>query len=318
MPAHRRTLKALRFPLAKQHREGQGVGEGEPAHLSCGRFGCEQVPAGERPPRSGHELNVGEWELRRLSPVQGTEPRLRPGERRSGGSGFGLARRRQSTGRPASLVAHPLWMSRRPTRVCQNEGPARAGCLGGMRGRARKARGSWGRAHRYASPEPRLLIGIDASAPYCEKPEDATFSPPLTTAHRYLLVLGEPADPAVFVSSNPQWNTGDRFTGSDGSKLAHRGDRPEPGRGDRVRRALDGRAARLVNLWVLPNRTPVRYRAAQHGNSVVYEESRAPVSTSVLAPGRGPAPGRRSTDRCSVVTPKLGACDDIRRCGNPE
>ncbi len=248
MPAHRRTLKALRFLLAKQHREGQGVGEGEPAHLSCGRFGCEQVPAGERPPRSGHELNVREWELRRLSPVQGTEPRLRPGERRSGGSGFGLARRRQSTGRPASSVAHPLWMSRRPTRVCQNEGPARAGCLGGMRGRARKARGSWGRAHRYASPEPRLLIGIDASAPYCEKPEDATFSPPLTTAHRYLLVLGsgEPADPAVFVSSNPQWNTGDRFTGSDGSKVAHRGDRPEPGRDDRVRRALDGRAARLA------------------------------------------------------------------------
>ncbi len=37
---------------------------------------------------------------------------------------------------------------------------------------------------------------------------------------RYLLVLasGEPADPAVFVTANPQWNTGDRCTGRDGSK----------------------------------------------------------------------------------------------------
>jgi len=39
-------------------------------------------------------------------------------------------------------------------------------------------------------------------------------------AHRYLLVLanGEPADPAAFVTANPQWNLGDRFTASDGGR----------------------------------------------------------------------------------------------------
>ncbi len=36
-------------------------------------------------------------------------------------------------------------------------------------------------------------------------------------AHRYLLVLanGEPADPAAFVTANPQWNLGDPFTAGD-------------------------------------------------------------------------------------------------------
>ncbi len=39
-------------------------------------------------------------------------------------------------------------------------------------------------------------------------------------AHRYLLVLanGEPADPAAFVTANPQWNLGDPFTAGDGSR----------------------------------------------------------------------------------------------------
>ncbi len=37
---------------------------------------------------------------------------------------------------------------------------------------------------------------------------------------RYLLVLGngEPADPAAFVTANPQWNLGDPFTAGDGSR----------------------------------------------------------------------------------------------------
>jgi len=37
---------------------------------------------------------------------------------------------------------------------------------------------------------------------------------------RYLLVLanGEPADPAAFVTANPQWNPGDRFAAGDGSR----------------------------------------------------------------------------------------------------
>ncbi len=37
---------------------------------------------------------------------------------------------------------------------------------------------------------------------------------------RYLLSLpnGEPADPAAFVTANPQWQAGDPFTAGDGSR----------------------------------------------------------------------------------------------------
>jgi len=39
-------------------------------------------------------------------------------------------------------------------------------------------------------------------------------------AHRYLLVLGngEPADPAAFVTANPQRRAGDPFSAGDGSR----------------------------------------------------------------------------------------------------
>jgi len=39
-------------------------------------------------------------------------------------------------------------------------------------------------------------------------------------AHRYLLVLanGEPANPAAFVTANPQWHPGDPFAAGDGSR----------------------------------------------------------------------------------------------------
>ena len=33
-----------------------------------------------------------------------------------------------------------------------------------------------------------------------------------------MLGNGEPADPAVSVTATPQWDPGDRFTGSDGSR----------------------------------------------------------------------------------------------------
>ncbi len=50
--------------------------------------------------------------------------------------------------------------------------------------------------------------------------DDATFFTPLTTAHRYLLVLGNGglADPAAFVTASREWRAGDPFTGSDGSR----------------------------------------------------------------------------------------------------
>ena len=37
---------------------------------------------------------------------------------------------------------------------------------------------------------------------------------------RYLLVLanGEPANPAAFVTANPQWSAGDHFAAGDGSR----------------------------------------------------------------------------------------------------
>ncbi len=39
-------------------------------------------------------------------------------------------------------------------------------------------------------------------------------------AYRYLLVLGngEPADPAAFATASLEWQAGDSFTGSDGSR----------------------------------------------------------------------------------------------------
>ena len=64
---------------------------------------------------------------------------------------------------------------------------------------------------------------------------------------RCLLILanGEPADPAAFVTANPQWEPSDRFTAGDGSRWRIVAIEPNLKRRRRVRRAVDGGAARL-------------------------------------------------------------------------